>query len=320
MVSVLVGQDVRLRVAALGTELLLQLLEEAEVEVDALVGRAVERPDLGAGPTAAGVDVVGEEGHPRWPVLGVAELAGGELCGPDLVGLVVDLHQVAVVVLLDGSLGAHRSARSLCATDPGWPPRDSGVELRHVEGAGWKAAPAAQQGDEQHDDEAHETGSAADGHAGAAAASSEVVDARGVDAAVLEAHGAPSVRSIPRVGRSQTSEPDALTMCYFGRTWYRCVRGVRASAEQHARGRRSEPCAAIAEVTCRCHVPWPSAVSRERSAAQARGADDAERPLTLSAVRRPSVELPTSADPSVTESVIDLGEPHRAGSTGGTHA
>ncbi len=45
------GHDVGLRVVALDPELLLQLLEEAQLDVDLLVGGAVERTDLGsAGP------------------------------------------------------------------------------------------------------------------------------------------------------------------------------------------------------------------------------------------------------------------------------
>ena len=61
----LVGQDVRLRVTALSAELLLQLVEEADVDVDALVRRAVEGPDLRGRLAAAGVDRVGEEGQRR---------------------------------------------------------------------------------------------------------------------------------------------------------------------------------------------------------------------------------------------------------------
>ena len=46
MVAELVGHDVRLRVPAVRAESLLQLLEELDVDVDVLVGRAVERSDL----------------------------------------------------------------------------------------------------------------------------------------------------------------------------------------------------------------------------------------------------------------------------------
>ena len=56
------ASDVRLRERpARGAELRLQLVEEAEVDVDVPVGRAVERPDLGARGAAAGVDAAAEE-------------------------------------------------------------------------------------------------------------------------------------------------------------------------------------------------------------------------------------------------------------------
>ena len=58
VVAVLVRDDVRLRERpALRAELRLQLVEEAEVDVDALVARAVERPDVGGGRAAAGLDL-----------------------------------------------------------------------------------------------------------------------------------------------------------------------------------------------------------------------------------------------------------------------
>ena len=56
MVAVLVGDHVALgERPALGAELVVQLVEEAEVEIDVLVGRAVERPDLGRRGAAAGL-------------------------------------------------------------------------------------------------------------------------------------------------------------------------------------------------------------------------------------------------------------------------
>ena len=63
---VLVREDVRLgERAALGAELRLQLVEEAEVDVDVAVGRAVERPDGGRRDAAAGRDLPVEEPRPR---------------------------------------------------------------------------------------------------------------------------------------------------------------------------------------------------------------------------------------------------------------
>ena len=106
----LVGQDVRLRVAALGAELLLQLVEEADVDVDALVRRAVERarPADDAWPQPVFTAWVKKVS----PGCVYVSPAPGELVGPDLVDLVVDLDQVAVVVLVDG-------ARRCCSGSPG---------------------------------------------------------------------------------------------------------------------------------------------------------------------------------------------------------
>ena len=58
VVAVLVGEDVGLdEVAALAAELALEhVVEERGVEVDVLVGRAVERPDVGGRLAAAGAD------------------------------------------------------------------------------------------------------------------------------------------------------------------------------------------------------------------------------------------------------------------------
>ena len=55
VVAELVRRDVRLRELALRAELLLELVEEAELEVDLLVRRAVERADLGRRRAAPGL-------------------------------------------------------------------------------------------------------------------------------------------------------------------------------------------------------------------------------------------------------------------------
>ena len=59
VVAVLVGQHVRLGELALGAELVGELLVEGQVDVDLVVGRAVERADAGVGLAAAGVDAPG---------------------------------------------------------------------------------------------------------------------------------------------------------------------------------------------------------------------------------------------------------------------
>ena len=54
MVAVFVREDVGLRErAARRAELRLQIIEEAEVDIDALVPGTVERPDVGGGRAAA---------------------------------------------------------------------------------------------------------------------------------------------------------------------------------------------------------------------------------------------------------------------------
>ncbi len=59
VMAVFVGDDVRLRQrTTLGSEPRLELIEEPEVDVDRLIGRAVERPDCRAGGAAAGGDAV----------------------------------------------------------------------------------------------------------------------------------------------------------------------------------------------------------------------------------------------------------------------
>ncbi len=82
VVAELVGEDVRLHeVTTLATELPLEdVLEERRVEVDGLVGRAVERPDVSAGVAAAGGHATGE----RLDLRGLELLAGllGEHLGP----------------------------------------------------------------------------------------------------------------------------------------------------------------------------------------------------------------------------------------------
>src|SRR4029453_19385590 len=62
VVAVLMGEPVRLRERRPArAEPRLDLVEEAEVDVDELVPRAVEGPDLRSGEAAAGLDLVGEK-------------------------------------------------------------------------------------------------------------------------------------------------------------------------------------------------------------------------------------------------------------------
>ncbi len=85
MVAHLVGDDVGLGEVSRRTEAVLQLAEEAEVDVDHRVGRAVERPRPGAAEPAAGVGRLAEQHQ-----LGrfVALPGGGELLLPGLLHVV----------------------------------------------------------------------------------------------------------------------------------------------------------------------------------------------------------------------------------------
>ncbi len=115
VMSVLVGDDVALgERATLRAELCPELVEEAEVEVDEPVGRAVERPGRGARRAAAGVGRVGEQhGVDRLVCLARAR----ELVGPVLLHA-VDVAEDAAVVAGVGVLaglavgGERRAART----------------------------------------------------------------------------------------------------------------------------------------------------------------------------------------------------------------
>ena len=132
MVTVLVREHVRLaEVASAGPEPGSQLVEEAEVEVYAAVGRTVERPDLGRRRAAAGGDRPGEERRGRERVGGTA---ARELVVPVVLDRVDVEHEAAVGVLLDVGAGlaflleaveASGLGLDLVAVSmswPGWPP------------------------------------------------------------------------------------------------------------------------------------------------------------------------------------------------------
>ena len=61
VVSKLVGEHVRLRKIAAGSEALLQLVEESEVEIDPFIDRAVEWPHHRLSGAAAGIRRVPEQ-------------------------------------------------------------------------------------------------------------------------------------------------------------------------------------------------------------------------------------------------------------------
>ena len=91
MVSELVGDDVLRRQVARRAELVLQLHEEVEVDVQPLVGRAVERPGLRRSLAAPGAGRAGEEHH-HGVLVGLAERRR-VLGGPEVLGVVVGAAQ-----------------------------------------------------------------------------------------------------------------------------------------------------------------------------------------------------------------------------------
>ena len=96
----------------LGAEPVGQLVVEGQVDVDLVVGRAVERPDAGVGRAAAGVDAPGRR---RRSSAGLVLLAEALRQRGLPVGLDrVDVERVAAVELLEpvGLLAAHFCSRS----------------------------------------------------------------------------------------------------------------------------------------------------------------------------------------------------------------
>jgi hypothetical protein len=78
-----VGDDVGLGEVARRAKTVLQLAEKAQVEIDLLVGGAVERPDRGAGEAAGRADFVAEQ-HERGIAIPAAHLL--ELLLPHVLG------------------------------------------------------------------------------------------------------------------------------------------------------------------------------------------------------------------------------------------
>ena len=133
-------------------ELALHVAVEGQVEVDALVGGAVERTDGGAGVPAAGGHGVAVEHH-----LGalIALARALERGGPGVLGIGEDVGaevaQVALGVLSRGDAGG-----------VGGRGRLAGEARVHAEPGHAAAAAAAQQGDQEDDDHAHHARAAAD--------------------------------------------------------------------------------------------------------------------------------------------------------------
>ena len=98
------GDHVGLGEIAGRAEPLLQLVEEAEVEIDLLVERTVERPGRGAGEPAAGLHLVAEEHHLRALVGPAGAL---ELLRPEVLRVTLDEIDELDLLLLARASG-HR--------------------------------------------------------------------------------------------------------------------------------------------------------------------------------------------------------------------
>ena len=123
MVAVLVGDDVPLgERAALGVEPRMELVEEAQIDVDGHVGRAVERSDLGRRRAAAGVDAVREDDR-LGRLIGLALLR--ELVLPVRLDAVDEADDPAVRALVRLGAGLAflcrlRADRAVRGTTAGW--------------------------------------------------------------------------------------------------------------------------------------------------------------------------------------------------------
>ena len=190
VVAVLVGEHVGLReLPARGAELALEhVLEERRVEVDVLVDRAVERPDVGGGVAAAGVDAAGEDRRPRRRVVDAGLRAAGRR------------------PRRTGSSSRPRPGRS---RGPGWRPRRSGTgraRCSRCPGAGPVPPPeppeppelaVQQEDDHEHD---HAADAAADLEAAPAAAHREAAPATAAAAPVLDLAGVQPALGLKRIG------------------------------------------------------------------------------------------------------------------------
>ena len=184
MVAVFVREHVCLgERAALGAEARLQLVVEAEVDVDALVGRAVERADLRVREPAAGLDGIGKEDRVRGRVaverllpVGLDRVDVGDQ--PAVLALVRVLARAAFLLEL---------GRALAGADL--------LALEQLERRGRTAAAEhVQEDDREHDHEPEPA--AADGHR-RCTATADVGDLAGIElGSAAKSHGG----TLPRVG------------------------------------------------------------------------------------------------------------------------
>src|SRR5581483_11462612 len=190
VVPVLVREHVRLgHRPPPRTQLRLQLVEEAEVDVDVAVVRAVERPHGRGGGAAAGLDRVGEEARARGLVV-------AQRLRPVRLHAVDDGDDAAVVApvrVLPRAALRLQLARGRARSD------------RLVRQPAQLAEPAAaaEEDEQQQHDEPDQPAASADRHrhAGDPAPAAVVLDLRGVEAGALaEAHAA----TVPGFGRRRT--------------------------------------------------------------------------------------------------------------------
>ena len=191
VVAVLVREDVRLgKRAALRIEAVAELLEEAEVDVDVLVGGTVERPDLGARLAAAGVGGTREED-------GLGRLVVADRTLPEDLDAVDDTDDAAVLAVV--GVGAGPTLLQVRRLD--------GLPVEVAERPRRPAATAAAQEEIEHEHDEPETASA-DGHPTAGEPAhphaAAILDLGRVEArSGTEAHLAVRVRVVVRVAAAQ---------------------------------------------------------------------------------------------------------------------
>src|SRR5436190_889380 len=181
----------------------LQLVEEAEVDVDQLVLGAVERSDLRGGDAAAGLRLIAEQNGVD---VGVRLVAALEDAVPELLHAVDDADDAAVVTLVRvfARVTARQVRRRVHLTWLSALPHGLLVERRELAQPVPRAA-VGEQRDQQPDDQPDEPeATATDRHAAgpAHATAPEVGDLSGVEGCVAsEPHWA---SLLPRTGGPQT--------------------------------------------------------------------------------------------------------------------
>ena len=185
VVSVLVRHHVGLRERpALGAEARAQLVEEPQVDVDVLVGGAVERPHRRGGGAAAALDAVREEPGAGRHVLAPA---AGEGLGPVALDAVDEADDAAILALV--RIGPGPALLREVAAGPRGAGRLAGEVSEVAEAAVAPGDVAAEEDDDQRDDQAEATAAHREPALAAHASAPQVFDLRRVELGVVSEVG-----------------------------------------------------------------------------------------------------------------------------------